>query len=220
MHLIDTFQSSQTVGPRRVLLYGTRGIGTTTLAAALPSAVVVPCDDGVAHVDCRRFAPAQRLGQLLRALHELCAEPHPFGIVVIDSLDGVERLALEETSREHGVEHPEQLPFARGHALALPYWRQLLESLDRLRDERGMHCVLVGHAQVERWTDGGGCSGTTAAERYGPAVHRSASALLQNWADEVLFAAIVERPLDAHAPDDRRAIYTRRAGGIPKSCGR
>jgi hypothetical protein len=211
MHLIDPFQSSQTVGPRRVLLYGTRGIGTTTLAAALPSAVVVPCDDGVAHVDCRRFAPARRLGQLLRALHELCAEPHAFGTVVIDPLDGVERLALDEAAREHGVEHPQQLPFARGYALAVPYWRQLLESLDRLLDGRGMHCVLVGHARAERWTDGGAGGGTFVAERYGPAVHRSASALLQDWCDEVLYAAIIERPLDADAPDDHRAIHARPA---------
>ena len=211
MHLIDPRQSGHTVGPRRVLLYGTRGIGTTTLAAALPAAVVVPCDDGAAHVNCRRFAPARRFGQLLRALHELYAEPHAFGTVVIDTLDGIERLALGEAAREHGVEHPEQMPFARGYALALPFWRQLLDQLDRLRDERGMHCVLVGHAQAERWTDSAAGSGTAAAERHGPAVHRSASALLQNWCDEVLYAAVVDRPLDANAPDDRRAIHTRPA---------
>ena len=207
MHLIDPLQSGHGVGPRRVLLYGTRGIGTTTLAAALPAAVVVPCDDGAAHVNCRRFAPAWRFGQLLRALHELYAEPHGFGTVVIDSLDGVERLALDEAAREHGVECLEVLPFGRGHALVLPSWRQLLGQLDRLRDERGMHCVLVGHAQAERWTD----AGTAGAERCSPAVHRSASALLQNGCDEVLYAAVVDRPLDANAPNDRRAIHTRPA---------
>ena len=211
MHLIDPLQSGHPVCPRRVLLYGTRGVGTTTLAAALPAAVVVPCDDGVAHVRCNRFAPARRFGQLLRALHELHAEPHPFGTVAVDSLDGVERLALDEAAREHGVEHPEQMPFARGYALALPYWRQLLDQLGRRRDERGTHCVLVGHARADRWGDGGAGGGAAAAERYTPDVHRSASALLQDWCDEVLYAAVGDRPVDAEAPDDRRAIHTRPA---------
>ena len=209
MHLIDPLQSGHLGGPRRVLLYGTRGVGTTTLAAALPGAVVVPCDDGVAHIRCHRFAPARRFGQLLRALHELQAEPHPFGTVVVDSLDGVERLTLDEAAREHGVEHPEQLPFGPRYALALPYWRQLLDQLGRLRDERGTHCVLVGHAWADRWGDGGAGGGAAAAERYTPDVHRSASALLQDWCDAVLYAAVVDRPVDANAADDRRAIHTR-----------
>ena len=39
MNLIDQIESGRAVRPRRVLLYGTRGIGLSSFAAALPSPI-------------------------------------------------------------------------------------------------------------------------------------------------------------------------------------
>ncbi len=196
MNLIDQIESGRAVRPRRVLLYGARGIGLSTFAAALPSPIFVTCDDSVAHLDVPRFPVARRFGDVMRAIQELYVQPHDYRVVVLDPLDVLEQRVLDELCRERGIEQADDLLFAKGYALALSVWRQLLTQLDHLRNDIGLHCVLVARAQAERHgqiVPGG----VAVVERQVPALDRQASALVQNWCDEVLFAAPPDRSIPA-----------------------
>ncbi len=210
MTLIDQIESGRAVRPRRVLLYGARGIGLSTFAAALPSPVFVTVDDSVAHLDVPRFPVARRFGDVMRALQELYVQPHDYRVVVIDPLDALERLVLDELCRERGIEQVDDLLFAKGYTLALSVWRQLLTRLDHLRNDIGLHCVLVARAQMERHGQvvPGGVAVT---ERQVPALDRQASALVQNWCDEVFFAAPVERPSAQPDASASRVLHTQPA---------
>ena len=198
MSLFDQIESGRAIRPRRVLLYGPRGIGLSSLAAALPSPVFVTVDDSVAHLDCRRFPVARRFGGVMAALQELYVQPHDYGVVVIDPLDALERLVIDELCRERGIEHVDDILFAKGYTLALTVWRQLLGRLDLLRNDIGLHCVLVARAQVERRgeTVGGGTA-VALTERFVPAMDRQASALVQGWCDDIFFASHADRALPA-----------------------
>jgi uncharacterized protein HemY len=37
----------------------------------------------------------------------------------------------------------------QGYVFALTNWREVLAGLDALRNERGMHVILIAHAQIE-----------------------------------------------------------------------
>ena len=170
----------------RLLTYGPEGIGKSTFAAGAPSPVFIQTEDGLGQIDCDKFPLATSLTDVLQALSELHTEDHAYETVVIDSLDWLERLIWDAVCLEYGVRSIEKADggYARGYTYALVHWRRIVQMLDALRDDRGMIVVLVAHTKIERFED----PESSAYDRYSPRLHKSATSLICEWADAVLFA--------------------------------
>ena len=172
--------------PPRLVLYGTEGIGKSTVASEAPSPVFIQTEDGLAEIDCDKFPLATRLEDVQAALQELFSETHDYQTVVIDSLDWLERLIWDELCRQYNVTSIDKVDggYAKGYTHALTYWRQILDSLSRLRTERGMVVICIAHSKIEKFED----PEATAYDRYSPRLHKHACALVCEWSDAVLFA--------------------------------
>ena len=170
--------------PRRVLLYGIHGVGKSTWASMAERPIFIQTEDGLANIDCDRLPLAQRYSDVIAALGELYTEEHGYATVVIDTLDWLERLIWSDVCQKRNVETIEDIPYGRGYVFALTNWREIIQGLDALRNERGMHVILIAHSQIERFAN----PETDAYDRYSPRLHKLASALIQEWCDEVLFA--------------------------------
>jgi hypothetical protein len=184
MKLLGQIQSGRHPAPRRVMLYGTHGIGKSTFGARSDRPIFVQTEDGLGEIDCDRLPLAETFDQAIEALSELYSEKHPYRTVVVDSLDWLERLIWAEVCRKRGVESIEDIPYAKGYVLALTQWREFLEGLNALRSERGMTALLIAHAKIERFEN----PETESYDRYVPRLHKLASQVIQEWCDEVLFA--------------------------------
>ncbi|MGC1276556.1 MAG: ATP-binding protein [Planctomycetaceae bacterium] len=191
MSLLQSIECGRSVKPRRVMLYGVHGIGKSTFGAMAPSPVFLPTEDGLADIDVPRFPLLGAFDDVMAALMALYSEPHEYGTVVIDSLDWLERLIGTEvlgrkplTEKGRAVTSIEDYGFAKGYTYALDPWREVLDGLAALRDERGMMVILIAHAKIERFEN----PETDAYDRYSPRLNKHASALIQEWCDEVLFA--------------------------------
>ncbi|MEW4530622.1 ATP-binding protein [Maioricimonas sp. JC845] len=184
MSLLAQVESGRKTVPRRVMLFGTHGIGKTSFAASAPEPIFIQTEDGLAEIDCHRFPLARSFPDVLQALAELYTSEHPFRTVVIDSLDWLERLIHADVCTQRQVENIEDIGYAKGYTFALTQWRDVLDGLDALRNERGMGIVLIAHARIERFEN----PETETYDRYVPRLNRHASALIQEWCDEVLFA--------------------------------
>ena len=172
--------------PPRLVLYGTEGIGKSTVASEAPSPVFIQTEDGLAEIDCDKFPLATRLEDVQAALQELFSETHDYQTVVIDSLDWLERLIWDELCRQYNVTSIDKVDggYAKGYTHALTYWRQILDSLSHLRTERGMVVICIAHSKIEKFED----PEATAYDRYSPRLHKHACALVCEWSDAVLFA--------------------------------
>ncbi|MBX3367421.1 MAG: ATP-binding protein [Phycisphaeraceae bacterium] len=170
--------------PRRAMLYGTHGIGKSTFGAMADAPVFVPTEDGLADIDCESFPLAKSLGEVMAALESLYTAEHKYKTVVIDSLDWLERLIWAAVCCDESVENIEKIGYAKGYTFAIDKWRMVLGALDALRTDRGMTVVLIAHAKIEKFEN----PETVPYDRYSPRLHKLASALVQEWADEVLFA--------------------------------
>jgi len=153
---------------------------------------VIPTEDGLAglrDIDGRPVeVPAFPLASTLQAAWEpLLAlngtEEHPYETVIIDSADWLERLIWQSLCEAQGKAAITDFDFGKGYGLASAKLSQLLKSLDGCRNRRGMHVVIVAHAQVVRFQDPSGDS----YDRYMPKLHKDAAAVLMEWCDEVLF---------------------------------
>lgn len=184
MKLLEQIQSGKSPAPRRVMLYGTHGVGKSTFGAMSDKPIFVPTEDGLGEIDCDRFPLAETFDHAIAALGELYSEKHPYRTVVIDSLDWLERLIWSDICSKRGVESIEDIPYAKGYVFALTQWREFLEGLNALRNEKGMAVILLAHAKIERFEN----PETETYDRYVPRLHKLASAIVQEWCDEVLFA--------------------------------
>lgn len=171
-------------GPRRVLVYGTAGIGKSTFATCAPSPIVIQTEDGLNEIDCHKFPVATSFAGVMASLAALYHEEHSYRTVVIDSLDWLERLIWAKVCADRQVATIEDIGYGKGYSFAIQHWRDVVDGLAALRDHRGMTVVLIAHARIERFEN----PETEAYDRYVPRLHKTASALVSEWCDEVLFA--------------------------------
>lgn len=184
MTLLKQVQRGCVNVPRRTLLYGTHGIGKSTFGAMAEQPIFVPTEDGLANIDCERFPLAGSCAEVMHALAALYTEEHAYRTVIIDSADWLERLIFARVCQDRNVESIEDIPYGKGYVFALTHWREVLAALDALRRDRGMQVMLVAHAQIEKFAN----PETDTYDRYSPRLQKLASALVQEWCDEVLFA--------------------------------
>ena len=146
--------------------------------------VFVQTEDGLGEIDCDKFPLSKSLDDALAAITELYSQEHPYRTIVVDSLDWLERLIWADVCRQRNVESIEDIGYAKGYVFALTQWREFLEGLSALRRDKGMTVVLIAHARIERFEN----PVTETYDRYVPRLHKLASAVVQEWCDEVLFA--------------------------------
>lgn len=182
--MIESIVKGRVTQPRRCVLYGVAGVGKTTLAAATRSPIFIQIEDGLADVGADRFPLATSFDEVVSQITSLVREPHEYQTLVIDSIDWLERLIFAAVASERSVRSIEDIGYGKGYAFALDYWRRILTGLDILRKNRSMAVVLVAHSTIVRFED----PSSEAYDRFQPRLHKLASALVVEWADEVLFA--------------------------------
>ena len=95
MKLLEQIERGKTDRPRRVLVYGTHGIGKSTFGSMSEQPIFIPTEDGLGGIECERFPLAEKYENVLAALGELFTEQHDYQTVVVDSVRGGEYIAGE-----------------------------------------------------------------------------------------------------------------------------
>lgn len=170
--------------PPRIVIHGVQGVGKSTFAASAYRPIFLPFEDGLSGLEVDSFPLLRSWEDTLGALDALAGE-HDFGTVVIDSLDWLEPHIWARVARDAGKDSIEGIPYGKGYAEALTYWRLILDRLNGLR-ARGMAVILIAHTQVKRFE----APDTDAFDRYELKLHKGAAALVVEWADVVGLAQV------------------------------
>lgn len=187
MGLLQSIQSGRAAAPPRLLVYGTEGIGKSTLAARAPKPIFIQTEDGLGEIDCHKFPLAKSFAEVQSSLAALLNEEHDFQSVVVDSLDWLERMIWDAVCQDYGAKSIEKVDggYGKGYIYALTPWRQFIDQLSALHHNRCMAVILIAHAKVEKFDD----PESSPYDRYSPRLHKHAAALLTEWCDAVLFAS-------------------------------
>lgn len=174
--------------PRRIMLYGTHGIGKTTFASGAPEPFLGDIEGGGEDTEfSARISPLDGLesfDDVMQLIEDLLNDDHPFKTLAIDTLDWLEQWIWDKVCQEHNVKSIEEIGYGKGYQFAISHWREFLSGLDALRINRDMTILLLAHCQVRRFDS----PESEAYDRYEPKLHKHASAVIQDWCDEVLFA--------------------------------
>ncbi len=170
--------------PPRILIHGVAGVGKTTFAAEAHKPVFVQTEDGLGTLAAAHFPLSRTFDEVIEALAALYTEAHDFATVVIDSVDWLEPLVWARACRDNGWSSIEDAGYGKGYVACLGLWRQYVDGLNALRDDRGMTVVQIAHTDIKRFDS----PEHDPYDRYVIKLHARAAALLQEHSDVVLFA--------------------------------
>jgi hypothetical protein len=170
--------------PTRVVIYGPEGVGKSTFGANAPSPIFLGAEDGTGQLDVARLPQPHSFEDALEAVRLLTTEAHDYATLVVDTLDWLEPLVWEHICRRDQQANVEAYGYGKGYVVALDEWRRFLSALERLRQAKRMHLVLVAHSWVKPFKNPMGDD----YDRVEMKLHAKAGGLLKEWADAVLFA--------------------------------
>lgn len=171
--------------PRRTLLYGVHGVGKSKWAASAPNAAFLNLEDGLDDIDCTSTDLFTTYTEAKAALTAFVLEEHSYDYLVVDTVDWLEKLIHKEVASEAKKESISDIGYGNGYKKAMFYWDKLLYGFDTLRRQKNMGIILLAHCDIKKFDS----PEADSYDRYQPALHTTAAALLQEWCDEVLFAS-------------------------------
>lgn len=184
MSMLQNLIRKSEIKPPRVLIHGVAGIGKTTFSAMAPAPVGILTEDGMGTLECDHFPLANTFDEVMASISALYSEDHNFQTVFVDSVDWLEPLVWAKVCAENKWKNIEDAGFGKGYVAALEYWREYLEGLNALRNDKGMAVIQIAHTEIKRFES----PETDPYDRYVIKLHSRASALLQEHSDIVLFA--------------------------------
>jgi hypothetical protein len=183
----------------------------TSWAIAAPNPIAILTEDGLSALGTPtpHFPIARTYQEVLDAIGVLYTSEHPYETLVLDSVDWLEALIWAHVAKAANKTSIESFVFQKGYILALDRWREVLEGLDALRDQKKMAIILTAHSQVKRFDD----PTSEPYDRYSLKLHKFAAPLVTEWVDVLGFATqelIVKRE---EVGFDKRASRALASGG-------
>jgi hypothetical protein len=170
-------------GPRRIVLYGEHGVGKSTWAAGAPKPIFVNLEDGLRDIECDKTPLLKSIHDVMGALSWFITDGTEYHTVVFDTADWLESLIHQQVARDAGKTVISDIGFGKGYDAAGKHWRDILNSCEHLQ-RIGKGIVFLAHAKVTRFED----PEQPGYDRYELDLHKSSNGMIQEWADEVLFA--------------------------------
>lgn len=182
--------------PNRVVLHGVEGVGKTSFGANAPAPIFLMArgETGLETLidagqlpETPHFPEVQDWNTATQALEALRTLDHEYKTVVLDTLNGFERLCHEHVCQVNFNGDWSEKGFSgymRGYEVALPEWRLFLSALDRIREERRCSILCLAHTKVATFKNPEGPD----YDRYTVDMHTKTWGLTHKWADMVLFA--------------------------------
>jgi hypothetical protein len=215
--------------PNRCVLHGVEGVGKTSFACSAPRPIFLMTrgETGLdTLINAGQVPPIPHFPELttwqdlLGAVEALIAEPHEFRTLVIDTLNGAERLCHEKVcQRDFGGNWGRDgfTAFMTGFEVALADWRVLLDALDQLREKRRMSILALAHTRISTFRNPEGAD----YDRFTVDLHHKTWSLTHKWSDLVIFANFVAH-IDTKKQDtkgkakggSRRVLFTTRTAAF------
>jgi len=192
--LADTQQASAALA-NRYGLHAREGWGKTSLAAHAPKPIFIQTR-GETGLDTLisngqlpqtpHFPEIQTWDELTAAIRFLIDEQHPYRTLVLDTVNGAERLCYEHVChRDFNDEWGDKGfgGYQRGYEVSQAEWRMFLNALDDLRRAKNMTVFFLIHTKVKTFKNPEGAD----FDRWAPDMHEKCWGLTHKWLDCVLF---------------------------------
>jgi hypothetical protein len=173
--------------PLKVIIYGTEGVGKTTLASKFPKPLFIDAENGSGALNVARYPYPTSWQMLMSEVQEFLNNPQGYKTLVIDSIDWAEAKAIEMICAGMKVNGIEDIGWSKGYTYLNEEMGRLLNLLTEVIN-RGVNVVLIAHMVIRTITKP---EETGSYDRYELKLKQVKNGnncqLVKEWADLILF---------------------------------
>jgi len=184
---LESISNAKRVRAPRIVLLGTPGIGKSEFASGAEDVIFFPIkgEEGIDDLDVDAFPVLDRYEDVLGTIGLLYEGEHLHKTLVIDSATTLAPLVDAQALVVEGVASKSLLGGGYGHQYdrILELWRDILNGLDALRNDRNMTIVLIGHVKIRSSRD----PDVESFDQWAFDVDGKVADMLIRWSDCTLF---------------------------------
>ena len=167
----------------KTVIYGTEGIGKSTLAAQFPGALFIDAEGGTAQMDVRRIEAPKTWDELLSDVREVAQNPGICETLILDTADFSEQMLISHICKKHNQKGIESFGYGKGYTYVGEEWQKLMAAFDAVI-RAGMNVTVIAHARQRKieLPDQAG-----AFDHWEMKLTKQVAPLLKEWADLLLF---------------------------------
>ncbi len=169
--------------PQKVVIYGSEGIGKSSLAAKFPDPLFIDTEGGTAHMDVRRIDKPQSWEELLAIVSEVAETREVCKTLVLDTADWAEQLVTAFLCEKYKQSSIESFGYGKGYTYLGEEFARLLGAFDKVLAS-GIHVVITAHAKMRKFEQPDEMG---AYDRWEMKLSKQVAPLLKEWCDLLLF---------------------------------
>lgn len=169
---------------KKIVLYGTEGIGKSTFASKFPDPIFIDTEDSTKELDVARFDKPTSWTMLLEQVKYVITNPGCCKTLIIDTADWAEQLEIAELCATKGWKGLEDAGYGKGYQYSAEEFGKLLNLLSEVT-YKGISVVMTAHAwlrKVELPDEIG------SYDHWEMKTSKKVAPLIREWADAVFFA--------------------------------
>lgn len=199
---------------QKVVIYGTEGIGKSSLASQFPEPLFIDTEGSTDNMDVARLDKPTSWVMLNNQIAFIKANPTVCKTLVIDTIDWAESLCVDNLCAMHGKKGIEDFGYGNGYVYAKEEMGRFLNKLQDLI-EIGINVVLTAHAQIRKFELPDEMGSYDKYElKLGKKTSSQTAPLVKEWADLLLFCnyktylVSQEKSTKKKAQGNQRVMYT------------
>lgn len=199
---------------QKVVIYGTEGIGKSSLASKFPEPLFIDTEGSTDNMDVARLDKPTSWIMLNNQIAFIKANPTVCKTLVIDTIDWAESLCVDNLCAMHGKKGIEDFGYGNGYVYAKEEMGRFLNKLQDLI-EIGINVVLTAHAQIRKFELPDEMGSYDKYElKLGKKTSSQTAPLVKEWADLLLFCnyktylVSQEKSTKKKAQGNQRVMYT------------
>ena len=199
---------------QKVVIYGTEGIGKSSLASQFPEPLFIDTEGSTDNMDVARLDKPTSWIMLNNQIAFIKANPTVCKTLVVDTIDWAESLCVDNLCAMHGKKGIEDFGYGNGYVYAKEEMGRFLNKLQDLI-EIGINVVLTAHAQIRKFELPDEMGSYDKYElKLGKKTSSQTAPLVKEWADLLLFCNYKtylisqEKSTKKKAQGNQRVMYT------------
>ena len=167
----------------KTVIYGTEGVGKSTLASRFPDPLFIDVEGGTSQMDVKRIEAPATWEELLADVTEIAKNPGYCRTLVLDPADWSEGLCTAYICRKYNQKSIESFGYGKGYTYLGEEWSKLMSAFDDVI-RAGMNVTVIAHARQRKieLPDQAG-----AFDHWEMKLSKQVAPILKEWADLLLF---------------------------------